>query len=123
MSIESEHIKQFFHNSDFYNSINTDKYPDWAIVVIFYKGIHLIESVMARTDNHSQSHYERKKIMLDNSEIFSRDLRKDYYALEGLSRKARYMPEYIIGDKDIKMATEYLDTINSWYNNLKPKNN
>lgn len=116
MSSESEHINQYNHNSDFYNAITTNRFPDWAIIVTYYKGIHLIESIMARSGDHPQSHQERKACMSAKSDVFSKDLRKDYRCLEGLSRKARYMPQYIISDEDVQMATEYFDTIRSWYN-------
>lgn len=116
MSSESEHMNKYNHNLAFYNTITTNKFPDWAIIVTYYKGIHLIESIMARTNDHPQNHQERKDCMLAKSNVFSKDLQKNYRCLEKLSRKARYMPQYIISDEDIQMATEYFDTIYSWYN-------
>lgn len=116
LSKEADHINKYEHNKNFYNAMDSLNYPDWAVVVLFYESIHLIEGVMARQNEHPTTHEARDSLLKDTTKIYySRDIRKDYKALENLSRKARYISEEVVTEIDVKMATEYLDEIIYWY--------
>lgn len=119
LSAKEQHECKAKHNSDFFNTIETSKFPDWAVVVLFYRGIHLIESCMANFNIHSNDHSKRKNTMNDNVEFYTKDMIKSYIKLERLAHRARYKPEYAIDECEISTAQDCLDEIKSWYDRNK----
>lgn len=114
-----EHISKYEHDKNFFSSIKSIEYPDWAVIVLFYRSVHLLESVMATLDQHSGTHDERKMFMNDNCRLFPKDVKKRYRELESLSRSARYVSEIKITSNSVDTAQLCEDEIYSWFNSIK----
>ena len=117
MSSKTQHEERVLHNRKFFDSVQTDVYPDWAIVILFYRAVHLIEAIFdSHGSAHSCSHDERKRIMNDDPSYYSNNLRINYRELESLSRQARYRPDIPVTDESVLIAQNCFDEIQSWYN-------
>ena len=117
-----EHIEKYEKNRKFYSCISTNDYMDWSIVVLFYRSVHLIESILAKIDVHSTSHDKRKNSIYDNLDLFSKDVVRSYVQLENLSKTARYEPAINITYDDLRKAEKCEDEIYSWHNSQIKKN-
>jgi hypothetical protein len=55
---QTRHISKASHNEDFWRDTNTEssKYPDWAVVGIFYSAMHYIDAAFAKNNKHLKSH-------------------------------------------------------------------
>ena len=102
-------------NTDFYNTIDGLRYPDWAVVVLFYKSVHMIESILAERGDHSGDHAERKRFMKKHRDLFSEDIIVNYRDLETLSRQARYQPNLPISRTNVCTAEACYTTIEKLY--------
>lgn len=115
MALQDEHNKKAVHNHNFYNSIKTDLYPDWAIITLFYKSIQLIESILAKRDEHPDSHQDRADLIIKHSDLISSEVRTNYNQLKSLSHLARYKPEIQITDENLAIAQQCIDVIVAWH--------
>lgn len=91
------HYNAAVKNLTFYNlnTTNFSKHPEWAVIIMFYEIVHLIERVFAiaplkKVDKHSTSHNKRYKTMQDLRKDIPREVLVKYRTLETLSRDARY---------------------------------
>ena len=121
MSLQSLHEDKAAHNAKLYSSLNSSEYPDWVVVVLFYQGVHLIESILDIKGEHSESHLKRNEYMNDYVELFPRQIKIDYRELERLSRQARYKPEYEITEENLKTAFSCIESIKNWHTETKNK--
>ncbi len=115
VSYQSDHDMRVSHNRGFYNSVRTTEFPDWAIVVLFYEVVHMIESVLAENGIHPKDHVERRECIRSRPDIFSHDLVRSYTNLESLSRTARYKPEIAVSTSMVYNAQLDNDEIRKWY--------
>ena len=115
MSSKDEHYEKVKHNDKFFNTVKTEEFPDWSVIVTFYRAVHLIESVFALNGVHTNSHEDRKAIMNNDTVNYPHELRRNYRELENLSRQARYKAELPITMQSVDIAQECYDIIRSWY--------
>ena len=115
LAIKEKHNNKAVHNQSFYNSIKTDLYPDWAIIILFYKSVHLIESVLATINEHPDSHQDRSDLMIKHSDLISKEVRTNYNQLKSFSHLARYNPNIEITDENLDLAQQCIDVIVAWH--------
>lgn len=114
MPSKEKHIKQYKKNKELSNTelLSKDENRDWKITLLFYAGVHLIDSYYADS-YHPQTHTTRKNYLHRVSTY--RDILDDYENLEMLSRKARYDCEFI--DRfEVEDAIENIRTIEDFVN-------
>lgn len=91
MASSNDHLTQADHNRDFINIIwpKNLQYPDWAVTVIFYTAIHLIEAYF---DHHlgksSHDYQDREDTIIQTSEL--KPIYPEYHELKRLSMDSRY---------------------------------
>ena len=93
---EKDHYNATAKNLKFYNLniSNFSQHTEWAITIMFYEIVHLIERVysiapLRRRDRHSSSHNHRYSTMQDLLKI-PREITTKYILLKNLSQDARY---------------------------------
>ncbi len=87
MGTESEHRKKAEHNGKFLATIDVREFPDWAAIVAFYKSVHLVELLLARTHNlHSKGHGDRNRSVKRHHP----DIWAEYRPIFNVSLIARY---------------------------------
>lgn len=86
------HYKQYLKNKSFLGCVafsKCDFYLDWAITVLFYCVIHLVEMKFSEIKvPQSNSHFDRRNEVLKNNAF--ENIRREYVKLEQASRKYRY---------------------------------
>lgn len=92
MSNIKEYSDKYKHNEDFVEYLNqTDKFPDWTIVGIFYSALHYMNLFLTKKYdvdiNSISSHVKRNKFINDNC---SENISRQYNILYNISRTARY---------------------------------
>lgn len=55
---KDKHLSKAKHNEDFFRSLDIlrTRFPDWAVVGIFYAAMHYYESYFAGFNKHARSH-------------------------------------------------------------------
>ncbi len=101
-----DHYNAAVKNLTFYNlnTTNFSKHPEWAVIIMFYEIVHLIERVFAIAPlkeeyKHSTSHKKRYKTMQGLRKDIPREILVKYRTLENLSRDARYKYDKISPEK------------------------
>lgn len=61
---------------------------DWAITLLFYSALHLIDGFLAGKNFHPLNHYERGEEIENNGSLS--EIHKDYETLQKMSENARY---------------------------------
>ena len=115
MPSHARHDRQAIHNEELLHLLKdqnlTKEFSDWFVTVAFYSGVHLFESFLAKYNktllvdrvkiecdhsdklcrfyNTNSGHHVRKRLMLDNKNIF-KDIYNPYQNLYEMSRVARY---------------------------------
>lgn len=87
------HQNKAKRNKEFLALIDCRKYPDWAVTVAFYVGVHLVESLLAqyRGGYHSRGYKDRENTLRTCfPAIFA-----EFNPLYNQSRIARYLDEHI----------------------------
>ncbi|XZI01426.1 hypothetical protein ACSW9P_15535 [Clostridium perfringens] len=114
MPSKSNHVEQYKKNKELSNTelFNKPENRDWKITLLFYAGMHLVDSHYAVL-YHPKTHKKRKEIL--NTFSNYRDIIDDYENLEMLSRKARYDCEFI-EEFEIEDAIENIRTIEEFVN-------
>lgn len=86
----AEHLEKARHNLAFLNTIDIDDdtFADWAIVVLFYRALHLVSAVIHNDGrDHGSSHAERQWQV---DAIFPPPTARSYRRLRSRSRVVRY---------------------------------
>ena len=103
---ERDHYNAAVKNLTFYNlnTTNFPKHPEWALIIMFYEIIHLIERVFAiatlrKEYKHSDSHYKRYNTMQYLWRYIPREVLVKYTTLKNLSLDARYEYDTISFEK------------------------
>jgi hypothetical protein len=90
MNTLAEHLTKARHNLAFLNTIDVtdDTFADWAIVVLFYRALHLVSAVIhTHGRDHGNSHAERQRQV---DAIFPSGTAQSYRRLRSRSRVVRY---------------------------------
>ena len=90
MNTIDEHLDKARHNLAFLNTVDVAQgaFADWAIVVLFYRALHLVSAVVhAKGQNHGKNHKERQRVV---DSIFSHAASESYERLYSRSRELRY---------------------------------
>ena len=86
----AEHLEKARHNLTFLDTMNVtdDAFADWAIVVLFYRALHLVSAVVhGEGRDHGSSHAERQ---LSVDAVFAPPTAQSYRRLRSRSRIVRY---------------------------------
>lgn len=86
MPTEAEHRAAHKHHLEVFESI-VDQHPDWAVVVLFYCALQMVEVLAAAENRHNTDHAVRNQWV---KERFS-TLWKHYRVLQQESEKTRYL--------------------------------
>lgn len=90
MAAEESHLRKADHNLRFLNLFRTnDAFCDWAVVVAFYRALHIVEGLFATNDLHSDSHTSRNDALKRRFP----DVWREYHPLYNQARYARYNTE------------------------------
>lgn len=90
MNTAQDHLIKARRNADFLALIplSDDSYADWAIVVLFYRALHLVSALLhVRGAEHGANHAQRNAAV---QEAFSRSIGTSYLRLYSRSRLVRY---------------------------------
>lgn len=89
-------------------AVSGNVFPDWEIVLRFYRAVHLIEAYFAGKSPpvvNSQRHYDRLNKMRQLPELGGkRPFMTAYKALQDLSEQVRYDPQFRAGANDMERA-------------------
>ncbi|WP_018341451.1 hypothetical protein [Cytophaga aurantiaca] len=103
MANHSEHLNQAVKNIDFLEKVNTNipESWDWQVTISFYSALHLANAHIAHTINqHYRTHGKVSEALnaylAVNPSMFNEEAYLSYLALQGLSRRSRYL----CSDKD-----------------------
>lgn len=87
------HINQYKHNKSLLENkcfdIEDSIYLDWVVTIIFYSAVHIVESVLSETEDHSGSHVVRNGFV--ERYVKLKPICDEYSTLYRQSKKARYM--------------------------------
>lgn len=98
MANHSEHLSQAVKNIDVLQKVN-EHIPeswDWQVTISFYSGLHLANAHIAHTINqHYRTHAKVSEALnaylTVNPSMFNEEAYLSYLALQGLSRRSRYL--------------------------------
>lgn len=85
------HQQQVEHNrqTTAYLQQAGDNYLDWAVTVLFYTALHLVDQVLYHTAQlHPRNHFQRHQAIANTAELIA--IYQDYRELEHQSRRSRY---------------------------------
>ncbi len=104
MPTRGDHLNQAAHNQSFYASFHKARYPDWAVTVLFYTGLHYVDAFLASLESpqHPGSHPARRKCFVSVPQLAP--IWDNYRTLEDASRNARYNPP-------IRFSLAYIDQL------------
>jgi hypothetical protein len=94
MPNSAAHVAQYRHNLDVLAapvfSLDNPENLDWAATIIFYCAVHLVEKVLADSQNpfHCENHNERRRAFTRERRL--RQIAAQYHALYNQSIRARY---------------------------------
>lgn len=91
MPSREQHTKQYLRNKKMASipELSLDDNYDWKITMLFYAGLHCIETTIADREYHPSTHTARKNFLERNISVYGSIL-DDYENLEMLSRNSRY---------------------------------
>ena len=84
------HSRQAKHNEAFLTEFNLAQttYSDWAVTVMFYTALHLIEAYLATQGLHPTDHWVRENYLTRITAL--KPIYRPYRELRHYSEKARY---------------------------------
>ena len=90
MPTAAVHSRQAAHNKAFLAEFKLTEtiYLDWAVTVMFYVALHLVEAYLASKDLHPMAHRIRDDYLSRTADL--RPIYRSYRELEHHSQKARY---------------------------------
>jgi hypothetical protein len=107
----AEHLEKARHNLAFLNTIDVadDAFADWAIVVLFYRALHLVSAVIhSEGKDHGSSHKQRQDVV---QAVFAPPTAQSYEWLYTRSRAVRY-------EEVTSTASEFQRLLNSQFGPL-----
>lgn len=110
MPAKDEHLAKAESNARFLSSIVSQRLaPDWAITVLFYRAMHLMEAWFARRDIHHMGHIQRNQAVFEEL----REISGAYGKLYDLSRLARYGTDGLVTWADYEDSATAFQQIES----------
>jgi hypothetical protein len=85
---EAEHFEQFEHNARIAKRMADSADFDWAVTVLFYAALHLVQVYIVRKGVRVENHWERDRYILASAEL--RPILDSYRALRVHSENTRY---------------------------------
>ena len=82
------HLKQSNHNEEFYYLISPNQFTDWAVVVLFYSALHIVDAFLAIHGIHPGSHERRVKLVNTMHDL--KPIADEFMILKDESELARY---------------------------------
>ena len=91
MPSQREHAFQALHNREFLATFDLDNSPflDWAVTVIFYTAVHLVEHFLAHQGQDLLSHQTRERFISQSADL--KPIWSVYRELKYQSGRARYL--------------------------------
>ena len=91
MPSQRAHAFQVLHNREFLATFDLDNSPflDWAVTVVFYTAIHLVEQFLARKGQDLLSHETRERFISQSADL--KPIWSVYRELKYQSERARYL--------------------------------
>lgn len=119
MSTSVEHNEHCQHNTDFLASFLLVHSNDWAITVMFYIAVHVMESLLGYQNIHCQNHQSRKSELAKLDYDGMQDALRLYRILERKAHDSRYT-NYKVYDWEVHRAyKDILRKIIVWFNDGK----
>ncbi len=125
---EKDHYNVTAKNLKFYNlnTSNFSQHTEWAITIMFYEIVHLIERVFAiaplkTRDRHSRSHNHRYSTMQNLLKLIPREVTTKYVLLKNLSQDARYEYDAISLEKLKQTRDNEYDELKDFFRQLYRK--
>ena len=87
MVTDAEHLAQFQHNVSVAEQLAASGNYGWAVTVLFYAGLHILQAYLVRSGALVESHVQRERQML-RSELLP--ILDPYTTLRNDSEEARY---------------------------------
>ncbi len=108
-----EHGEHSRHNISFLNSFLFKHSNDWAITVMFYAGVHMVESILEKEYSiHCKNHKERSDF-LSKLDSFPKNA---YRALEREAHNSRYKNYKIFDFEVYRLFKEHFQNLLHWFN-------
>lgn len=86
------HLEQYNHNKKLLSisdlKSDTTTYLDWALTILFYCAVHLIEKELSKENKHTEQHGDRTIQIAHNKKLS--EIATQYKTLMIQSRRARY---------------------------------
>jgi len=109
-----DHCEHSRHNLEFLDSFFLDKFNDWAITVMFYAGVHMVEAILDKDYSiHSQNHYERFTHLTKLTSF----TKNDYKVLEREAHNSRYKKYRIYSWEVHRIFKDHFQRLVNWFNN------
>jgi hypothetical protein len=109
-----DHSEHSRHNLTFLKSFFLKQFNDWAVTVMFYTSVHMVEAILDKTNSiHSQSHKERTANATKKLVSFPAIA---YKALERNAHDSRYK-KYKVYDWEVyRLFKEHFQNLARWFN-------
>jgi hypothetical protein len=103
MPSQREHAFQVLHNREFLATFDLDNSPflDWAVTVVFYTAVHLVEQFLAHKGQDLLSHETRERFISQSADL--KPIWSVYRELKYQSERARYLVARFQPDEVRKM--------------------
>jgi len=110
-----DHSEHSRHNLAFLESFFLSRFNDWAITVMFYTGVHIVESILDKNYSiHSKNHEERSGNLAELK--LTAFPEKAYRALEKEAKNSRYKRYKACGWEIHRIFREYFQKLVKWFN-------
>jgi hypothetical protein len=114
-----DHSEHSRHNLEFLNSFFLKRFNDWAITVMFYAGVHMVEALLDKVHSiHSQSHQERFS-NLANLTSFPKNT---YKSLERAAHDSRYKRYKVYSWEAHRIFKDHFQGLVKWFNGQVEEN-
>ncbi len=116
MGTEANHKEKASHNQKFLETIDPKEFSDWVVTVAFYKALHLVEMIFAKSKRYHVNHLQRHQALKREHP----QLWMEYRPLYQQSRRARYAVR-AIHDNTVSYVLQRLKTLESLINGAQVK--
>ncbi len=92
MALKNFHKWQYIKNKSFLECIafaQCDFYLDWAITVLFYCAIHLVEMKLRELGELDNFEHKERDKLINETSLF-KNVKREYFQLKRASNKYRY---------------------------------
>ncbi len=88
MATDEQHLQQFERNTAVAQKLSESADYEWAVIALFYAGLHLVQAYLVRGGIDAKNHSQRNREIMRNEEM--RAVHESYRALRDDSEYARY---------------------------------